>query len=297
MAKTWDLGRVLTAMVTPMTPEGVIDLDGAVRLAVRLSESGSDGLVILGTTGEAPTLSHAEKVEVIRAVVGAVGGAVTVIAGTGSYDTAASVELTREAEKLGVDGIMAVVPYYNRPPQEGLYRHFEAILQATSLPVMLYNIPGRTGANLAPETVARLAEAPNLAAVKEASGDLDQVSRLAQAVPEHVRIYAGDDSLTLPILAVGGYGVVSVASHLVGPQIQEMIGAFVAGRVEEAIRIHHHLYPLFRGLFVTTNPIPVKAALEMAGFPAGPPRLPLPPATEAEREAIQQAMKQVGLLD
>jgi len=297
MARTSDLGRVLTAMVTPMTPEGAVDLDGAVRLAVRLSESGSDGLVILGTTGEAPTLSKEEKKELIRAVVGAVGGAVTVIAGTGSYDTAASVELTREAEKLGVDGILAVVPYYNRPPQEGLYRHFQAILQATSLPVMLYNIPSRTGRNLEPETVARLAEAPNLAAIKEAAGSLDQVSQLIQVLPERVRVYAGDDSLTLPMLAVGGYGVVSVASHLVGTQIQEMIAAYLEGRVAEAARIHHHLYPLFRGLFITTNPIPVKAALEMVGLPAGPPRLPLPPASDAEREAIRQALRQVGLLD
>lgn len=297
MARTADLGRVLTAMVTPMTEQGNVNLDAAVSLAERLSASGSDGLVLCGTTGEAPTLTRAEKLELIRAVVNAVGGAVTVLAGTGSYDTAESVELTREAEKLGVDGILAVVPYYNRPPQEGLYRHFDSIAAATSLPVMLYNIPGRTGRNLEPETVARLAERPNLAAVKEAAGDLDQVSRLIQMVPERVRIYAGDDSLTLPMLAVGGYGVVSVASHLVGTQMQEMIHAFLEGRVHEAARIHHHLYPLFRGLFITTNPIPVKAALELAGFPAGPPRLPLPPATEAEREEIRTIMRRVGLLD
>lgn len=297
MARTADLGRVLTAMVTPMTEEGKVNLDAAVRLAERLSASGSDGIVVCGTTGEAPTLTRSEKLELFRAVVNAVGGAVTVLAGTGSYDTAESVELTREAEKLGVDGILAVVPYYNRPPQEGLFRHFDAIAAATSLPVMVYNVPSRTGRNLEPETVARLAERPNVAAVKEAAGDLNQVSRLIQMVPERVRIYAGDDSLTLPMLAVGGYGVVSVASHLVGTQMQEMIRAFLEGRVEEAARIHHHLFPLFRGLFLTTNPIPVKAALELAGFPAGPPRLPLPPATEAEREEIRAIMRRVGLLD
>ncbi|BAS28394.1 4-hydroxy-tetrahydrodipicolinate synthase [Limnochorda pilosa] len=297
MGRTADLGRVLTALVTPMTQDGAVNLDAAVSLAHRLSENGSDGLVLCGTTGESPTLSRAEKLDLTRAVVNAVGGKATVLVGTGSYNTAESVELTREVEKLGADGILAVVPYYNKPPQEGLYRHFEAIARATALPVMLYNIPARTARNLEPETMARLAELPNVVAVKEAAGDLEQVSRLVQLLPERVRVYSGDDSLTLPMLAVGAYGVVSVASHLVGSQIQAMIQAYLEGRVEEASQLHHHLFPLFRGLFVTTNPIPVKAALELAGIPAGPPRLPLAPATEAEREAVRVAMKRVGLLD
>lgn len=290
------LGRVLTAMVTPMRQDGSVDYGAAADLAVRLVESGSDGVVVCGTTGESPTLTDEEKVDLFKAVVEAVGGRATVVAGTGSNDTHHSIELTRRAEKAGVDAILAVVPYYNRPPQEGLYRHFEAIAKATSLPVMLYNIPGRTGQNLSPETTARLAAIENVVALKDSTGQLDHVSQVRRLTPPDFVIYSGDDSLTLPILAVGGAGVVSVASHLVGRRIRDMIEAFFAGNVERARQIHLEMFALFKALFVTTNPIPVKKALQLAGINVGPVRPPLVEATEAETKVIRQAMAELGLV-
>lgn len=290
------LGRLLTAMVTPMRQDGSVDYGAAADLAVRLVESGSDGVVVCGTTGESPTLTDDEKVGLFKAVVEAVGGRATVVAGTGSNDTHHSIELTKRAEKAGVDAILAVVPYYNRPPQEGLYRHFEAIARATSLPVILYNIPGRTGQNLSPETTARLAAIENVVALKDSTGQLDHVSQVRRLTPPDFLIYSGDDSLTLPILAVGGAGVVSVASHLVGRRIREMIEAFLAGSVERARQIHLELFGLFKALFVTTNPIPVKKALQLAGINVGPVRPPLVEATEAETRVIRQAMAELGLV-
>ena len=290
------LGRVLTAMVTPMRQDGSVDYGAAADLAVRLVESGSDGVVVCGTTGESPTLTDEEKVSLFKAVVEAVGGRATVVAGTGSNDTHHSIELTKRAEKAGVDAILAVVPYYNRPPQEGLYRHFEAIAKATSLPVILYNIPGRTGQNLSPETTARLAAIENVVALKDSTGQLDHVSQVRRLTPPDFVIYSGDDSLTLPILAVGGAGVVSVASHLVGRRIRDMIEAFFAGNVERARQIHLEMFALFKALFVTTNPIPVKKALQLAGINVGPVRPPLVEATEAETKVIRQAMAEVGLV-
>ena len=290
------LGRLLTAMVTPMRQDGSVDYGAAADLAVRLVESGSDGVVVCGTTGESPTLTDDEKVGLFKAVVEAVGGRATVVAGTGSNDTHHSIELTRRAEKAGVDAILAVVPYYNRPPQEGLYRHFEAIAKATSLPVILYNIPGRTGQNLSPETTARLAAIENVVALKDSTGQLDHVSQVRRLTPPDFLIYSGDDSLTLPILAVGGAGVISVASHLVGRRIREMIEAFLAGQVDRARQIHLELFGLFKALFVTTNPIPVKKALQLAGIDVGPVRPPLVEATEAETRVIRQAMAELGLV-
>ena len=229
------LGSVLTAMVTPFKPDGSLDLEQAARLAAHLVEIGNDGVVVAGTTGESPTLTDKEKLDLFRAVVDAIGGRATVIAGTGDYNTEHSIHLTKEAEKLGVDGIMAVVPYYNKPPQEGLYRHFRAIAESTSLPVMLYNVPGRTSSNLLPETVERLAEIDNIVAIKEASGNMDQVSEIRRRTPAEFMIYAGDDSLTLPILALGGTGVVSVAGHLVGRRIRArgQLLALLGGRVDD----------------------------------------------------------------
>lgn len=291
-----ELGRLLTAMVTPMRADGSVHDEAAATLAERLAASGSDGVVVCGTTGEAPTLTDEEKVRLFRTVAEAVGGRITVVANTGTYDTHHSIELTRRAEQAGVDAIMAVVPYYNRPPQEGLYRHFEAIARSTALPVLVYNIPSRTGQSLAPETLARLAEIPNVVALKDSSGQLDHVSQVRRRTPPHFAVYSGDDSLTLPVMAVGGVGVVSVASHLVGRRMREMIEAFVAGRVEEAARIHLELFDLFRALFVTTNPIPVKKALQLVGFDAGPPRPPLVEAGEAETRAIRQALAALGLV-
>lgn len=290
-------GRVIPAMVTPFGADGSVDLGRASALARRLVDMGCDGILIGGTTAESPTLSTGEKESLYRAAVEAVGGRVFVWAGAGTYDTHESVEITRRAEAAGVDGIMLVAPYYNKPPQEGLYRHFRTIAEATSLPVMLYNIPGRTGVNMAPETVARLArDVENVVAIKEASGNLDQVSQVRAQTPSDFVIYSGDDSLTLPILAVGGHGVVSVAAHVVGDRLLPMVESFARGDTAGALRIHLELLPLFKALFVTTNPIPVKAALRLAGFDVGGYRLPLVPPSAAEEEAVRRAMAPLGLL-
>ena len=289
-------GEVLTAMVTPMKPDESVDLDKAQELARYLVEHGSDGLVVCGTTGESPTLSDEEKLSLFRAVVEAVGDRATVIAGTGSYNTAESVRLTKKASETGVHGVMAVVPYYNKPPQEGLYRHFRKIAEATDLPVMLYNVPPRTSRNLEPDTVRRLAEIENVVAIKEAAGDLEQVSKLKALCPDAFAIYSGEDHLTLPMLSLGAVGVVSVASHVVGEAIKEMIRAFRSGDVEAARRGHERLMPVFKAMFVTTNPIPVKWAMSLFGLDMGPVRLPLVPPTPAEQAAVREALERFGAL-
>ena len=263
-------------MVTPFAADGSVDLDQAARLPVHLVEQGSDGLVLCGTTGESPTLSWQEQHEIFAAVKGAVGSRAALLAGSGSNCTAEAVEATREAASLGADGALVVVPYYNKPPQDGLEAHFRAVAQAApGLPLMLYNIPGRTGTSLAPETTARLLECPNVVSFKAASGTTEEVSALRALCGDRLAIYSGDDALTLPMLAVGAVGVVSVASHIAGPQISAMVKAFLAGDVAGALALHEQLLPLCKALFCTTNPIPVKAALELSGWPVGAPRLPL----------------------
>ncbi len=263
-------------MVTPFAADGSVDLDLAARLAVHLVEHGSDGLVLCGTTGESPTLSWQEQHEIFAAVKGAVGSSAVLLAGSGSNCTAEAVEATREAASLGADGALVVVPYYNKPPQDGLEAHFRAVAKAApGLPLMLYNIPGRTGTSLAPETTARLLDCPNVMSFKAASGTTEEVSALRALCGDRLAIYSGDDALTLPMLAVGAVGVVSVASHIAGPQISAMVKAFLAGDLAGAIVLHEQLLPLCKALFCTTNPIPVKAALELSGWPVGAPRLPL----------------------
>lgn len=288
-------GRILTAMVTPMKENGEVNYEEAGKLACHLVETGSEGIVVAGTTGESPVLSVEEKCQLFKAVKDAVSGKAAVIAGTGSNNTAASIELTKQAEKVGCDGIMLVTPYYNKPSQEGLYQHFRAIAQETSLPVILYNVPGRTSLNMLPGTVARLAEIENIVAVKEASGSLDQVAEIKRTTPDDFLIYSGDDSITLPMLSVGGYGVISVAAHLVGKMIEEMVTSFVTGKIKAAREMHLRLFPLYKVLFITANPVPVKAALELIGIKAGAPRLPLVPATEQEIDAIKKVMGDLGL--
>jgi 4-hydroxy-tetrahydrodipicolinate synthase len=284
-------GRVITAMVTPFNSAGAVDLPLAERLADHLVAHGSDGLVVCGTTGESPTLSWKEQHALLIAVKKAVGGRAVVLAGSGSNCTAEAVEATREAAALGADGALVVVPYYNKPPQEGLEAHFRAIAQAApDLPLMLYNIPGRTGCHLAPETVARLLDQPNVVAFKAASGTTDEVQQLRALCGDQLAIYSGDDSLTLPMLCLGAVGVVSVASHLVGEQIQAMVQAFLAGHNREALNLHDELLPLFKSLFCTTNPIPVKAALELRGWSVGAPRLPLLPADSLVRERLSSIL-------
>ena len=290
-------GQVLTAMITPMKKDGSVDYKQAVALAESLVANGSDGLVICGSTGESATLTFDEKVQLFTEIVNELGGSTEVIAGTGTNDTAASIALTKAAEKAGVDGIMLVTPYYNKPSQEGLYQHFKAIAENSSLPIMLYNVPGRTNVNLLPETVARLAEISNIVAIKEASGDLAQISYLRSITPENFLIYSGDDILTLPILAVGGCGVVSVASHLVGRRIKSRVEAFFAGRVQEATSIHLELLELFKAMFITTNPVPVKRSLEFLGIETGPVRLPLVDLTKEQAEIIKETLRHYGLLE
>mgnify|MGYP000860150965 FL=1 len=291
------LARVLTAMVTPFAEDLSVDYRKARALARRLVQSGSDGLVVSGTTGESPTLSHEEKLKLFEAVLDEVGDEAVVFAGTGTNDTRASIEMTRDAERVGVHGAMLVTPYYNKPPQAGLYRHFAQIAESTGLPLLVYNVPGRTSVNLAADTMARLArDFRNIVAVKEASGVLEQVAEIRSKAPEDFVIYSGDDNMTIPIMAVGGDGIVSVASHVAGLAMQEMIAAFVAGDTARAGALHRRLLPLFKVIFVTTNPIPIKAAVALAGFDAGPVRPPLVEATEAERAQIRKVMESLGLI-
>lgn len=284
-------GRVLTAMVTPFAADGSVDLDLAARLACHLTAQGSDGLVVCGTTGESPTLSWDEQHRLLSAVKGAVSAEVKVLAGTGSNCTAEAVEAVGQAAELGADGALVVVPYYNKPPQAGLAAHFRAVAEAApQLPLMLYNIPGRTGCSLAPETTALLLDLPNVVSFKAASGSTEEVSLLRQHCGSRLAIYCGDDALTLPMLAVGAVGVVSVASHLVGPQIHQLVSAFLAGDHATALALHDQLLPLTRALFSTTNPIPVKAALELLGWPVGAPRLPLVSAESDVRARLTTAL-------
>lgn len=292
-----EFGRVLTAMVTPFQSDGSVDYAVAEALAVHLADHGSDTLVVCGTTGESPTLTWDEEFQLFQVIQRAVAGKAKVIAGTGSNSTKEAIAATCEAAKLGLDGSLQVVPYYNKPPQEGLYQHFQAIAQAApEMSMMLYNIPGRTGQNLLPETVARLAEIPNIVAIKEASGSLDQVSQVRRLTPPEFKIYSGDDSLTLPLLSVGGAGVVSVASHLVGDRLQAMIQHFEQGQIQPAVQLHLDLFPLFKALFLATNPIPVKAALALQGWQVGTCRLPLIEPSESVIEALQATMRPLGLL-
>ena len=284
-------GRVITAMVTPFASDGSVDFPQAARLAAHLVGHGSDGLVVCGTTGESPTLSWQEQHELLATVKAAVGERARVIAGTGSNCTAEAVEAIGQAQDQGADGALVVVPYYNKPPQEGLEAHFRAIATAApGMPVMLYNIPGRTSCCLTAETTARLMDLPNVVSFKAASGSTDEVSRLRQLCGPRLAIYSGDDALTLPMLAVGAVGVVSVASHLVGRQIQQMIKAFFGGDHAGALALHDRLLPLCRALFATTNPIPIKAALEIEGWPVGAPRLPLVSADSDVRDRLTTAL-------
>lgn len=287
---------LFTAMITPFDANGNVDYERARSIVTHLLANGSEGLVVAGTTGEAPTLSDEEKLSLFRTVISEVKGRVPVYAGTGSNCTRHSIELTREAEKIGVDGILAVAPYYNKPSQEGLYHHFKSIAEATSLPVMVYNIPGRTGVNVLPETIRRLSEIPNITSVKEASGSLDQVSFIRSLTKPDFMIYCGDDSLTLPMLAVGACGVVSIASHLVGQEILQMLTLFKQGKIDEATKIHLRLLKIFKVLFINTNPVPLKAALKMLGLDTGVVRLPLFEVNVSEREQIKSVLLEMGFV-
>ena len=292
-----DFGRLLTAMITPFDREGNVDYDRAEQLAVHLVENGTDTIVVCGTTGESPTLSWDEEYKLFTVLQQAIAGKAKIMAGTGSNSTSEAIAATEKAAHLGLDGTLQVTPYYNKPPQEGLYAHFRAIAEAApELPILLYNVPSRTGCKLEPETIAKLAEIPSIIGVKEATGDLDQASQIRALTPAEFAIYSGDDSLTLPLMAVGAKGVVSVASHLVGNQLQTMMQSFAAGNVQEALRIHIQLFPLFKALFLTSNPIPLKVALRLLGLDTGIVRSPLV-SGDAELEAkLKIVLQQIGIL-
>lgn len=281
-----DFGRIITAMVTPFDDTGEhIAWDRLEILLEHLLANETESLVVCGTTGESPTLSHEEKLELFRRVVQHVKGRAKVIAGTGTNDTRATVALSREAQACGVDGLLLVAPYYNKPSQEGLYHHFRTVAEAVELPCLLYNIPGRTGINIDVETQLRLAQIPNIIGCKESS-TIEQASRLLAAAPEDYIVYSGDDKTLLPLLSVGGHGIISVASHVVGKPMRTMIDHFFAGRVREAARMHQRLLPIFEGLFLTTSPALVKDALNHIGIPVGPVRLPIVPAEEALKQKV-----------
>ena len=275
-----EIGRLLTAMVTPFDDKGNVDFEQAKKLAHALLDSGSDGVVLSGTTGESPTLTTEEKMRLFREVKQSVGDKGAVIAGTGTYNTAESIELTQEAEEQGVDGLLLVVPYYNKPPQEGMYQHFKAIAGKTSLPCIVYNIMGRTGVNMSDETTIRLSQIENIVGTKEASGDMNQIARIIGGASSGFKVWSGDDDQTFLIMSMGGYGIISVAAHLVGNQIKHMMGLLLEGDVEGAAAEHRRLLPLFKGVFVESNPIPVKHAVNHIGLKVGDPRLPMVPLSE-----------------
>ncbi|ERI09816.1 dihydrodipicolinate synthase [Aneurinibacillus aneurinilyticus ATCC 12856] len=286
-----DLGRMVTAMVTPFDAGLQVDKKQTEALVEHLIATGSTALVVAGTTGESPTLTGQEKVDLFRHVVEIVNGRIPVVAGTGSNSTAASIELTQKAVKCGVDGVMLVVPYYNKPSQEGLYQHFKTIAESTKLPVMLYNIPGRSVINMKPETTIRLAhDVANIVAIKEANSDTSQMSIIIDKTPDDFVLYTGDDGMTLPCMSVGGKGIVSVASHVIGREMSEMIQAFVSGDITKASALHRKLLPIFEGLFIAANPTPVKAALIMQGIEVGGVRLPLVELTEEEQQFVERLL-------
>ncbi len=287
-----DIGRLITAMVTPFDEQGNVDYEQAKRLANALIDSGSDGLVVSGTTGESPTLTTEEKLRLFSEVKSAVGNRAAIIAGTGNYNTAESIELSKEAEQEGVDGLLLVVPYYNKPPQEGLYQHFKAIAGSVHIPCIVYNVTSRTSLNMSHDTTIRLSHIDNIVGVKEAGSDMDQIARIINGAGDDFRVWSGNDNETFYIMSMGGYGVVSVASHLVGSQIKQMMGLLLEGDVEGAGAEHRRLHDLFKVLFIVSNPIPVKYSLNKVGFNVGLPRLPLIPADDKSAAQIDSVLKE-----
>lgn len=290
-------GNVITAMITPFHDDGSVNYEGAVDLAKHYVRHGSDGILIAGTTGEGATMTVAEKLRLFRDISAAVGDEVLVMGNVGSNDTAATVAFAKEAEKTGVDCLLVIVPYYNKPNQDGCYAHFAAVAKATDKPIIIYNVPGRTGGKILPETVVRLAhDFPNIIGVKEASGDLDAATIIARDTADNFNVYSGDDSLTLPILSVGGTGVISVASHIIGPQMNEMIRAYKAGDIGKAAAMHQKYLVVMTGIFCTVNPTPIKTCCRMLGLPAGPFRLPMVDASPEVASFLKKMMEDAEIL-
>jgi len=287
-------GRMITAMVTPFDENLQVDYLKAAELGMKLVNEGTTALVVCGTTGESPTMSHDEKIKLFKTMKKNVK--VPIIAGVGSNSTAATIENAKQAEACDVDGILVVVPYYNKPDQDSLYVHFRTVAKSVNCDIMLYNVPGRTGCNMLPCTVEKLSEIENIVALKEASGNIVQFSEMVKRTSVDFSIYTGDDSLTLPCLSVGGYGVVSVAAHVVGLKMKAMIDAYLAGDYEKAANLHLKLLDIFNNLFITSNPVPVKAALNMMGMKVGDLRLPLISAKPAVKAEIQRCMRELELV-
>ena len=291
-------GRVLTAMVTPFNEDGSINCEAAADFAEWLLANGSDGLVVEGSTGEAATMFMDEKIEVLKAVVERVNGRAPVIVGAGTNCTASTIELVNAVEACGVDGLLVVGPYYNKPTQEGYYQHFAAVAKSTTLPIIVYNVPGRTGSNIEPKTIARLAaEFPNIVAVKEAAGNVAQTAELFRVLPENVTIYSGDDGLVLPFMSVGARGVISVLGNIGGQMLQDVMRLYSEGKVAEAAELNKKLVPLANSMFIESNPIPVKYAVtKVTGINAGAPRLPLTPLSEAGKEKLDAVLAEYNLV-
>jgi len=286
-----NMGRLITAMVTPFKDDGSVDYEQAKRLALALLKSGSDGLVVVGTTGESPTLLRDEELKLFREIKSVIGERGSVIAGTGSNSTVEAIEATKAAEKTGVDACLLVVPYYNKPTQDHLYRHFRAIAESTNLPCIMYNVPSRTVVSLAADTVIRLSKVDNIIGVKEASGNLGEIAKIIENTDDEFIVWSGNDTDTLPIMALGGYGVISVASNIVGIQIRDMIESFLSGKTGRAAEIHRHLMPLINSLFVIANPIPVKYAMNHIGFKVGGTRPPLYEPDEKTAALVRETLK------
>jgi 4-hydroxy-tetrahydrodipicolinate synthase len=286
-----DLGRLITAMVTPFDDEGQVDYAQAKKLALACLKSGSDGVVLSGTTGESPTLTHEEELKLYAEVKAAIGKSGSIIAGTGSNSTAEAIEATQGAEKTGVDACLLVTPYYNKPSQEGLYQHFKAVAENTKLPCILYNVPSRTVISLASETVIKLSQIKNIIGIKEASGNMEEIGKIIAGAKKGFLVWSGNDSDTLPMMSIGGYGIISVASHLVGLQIKDMMNKYLAGNVNEAAAIHLNLMPIMKVLFVVSNPVPIKYALNQVGFQVGKPRLPLVEPDAKSAALIKDTLK------
>jgi 4-hydroxy-tetrahydrodipicolinate synthase len=292
----YNVGEVVTAMITPFNEDLTIDYPSLEKLINHLIATGSDAILVAGTTGETPTLSHEEEAELFSFVKKVVNGRVKIIMGAGSNSTETAVKSSINAKKAGADAILTVVPYYNKPSQKGMYEHFSAIAKAVDLPIILYNIPGRTGVNMQPTTIAKLAkEFKNIVAVKQSNSDLDLISDIKSLCPEDFAVYSGDDSLTLPMLSLGAYGVISVASHIAGNDIKNMIKLFKQGKNEEALKLHIKLYPLFRKLFMAPNPVPVKSALAYFGIIKEPVRKPLVTLDEEEKQELMSVIKNYSL--
>ncbi len=284
-------GQIITAIVTPFNDDGGVDFDEAIRLGDYLVDTGTDTILLAGTTGESPTLTHDEEFELFGRFVTHFKDKAKIMAGTGSNSTATAIKSTQEAERIGVDGVLQVVPYYNKPSQEGMFQHFKAVADATSLPVLLYNIPGRTGVNMLPETMARLSEITNIIGVKEAAGSVEQMKKIRQATPKSFLIYSGDDGLTVDFMEAGAVGVVSVASQVVGKAVRDLVDAAAMGNFDLAHELNIRLAPIFKMLFITSNPSPVKAMLRHQGFKVGRPRLPLVDVTAAELSQILSVIR------